>query len=979
MLMKNLYSILITVVLLIPAKLFGDGSASITLRPSHIDISSASAQSAVLVTLSGYSTDNVKYRLYNSSNQYNCWDAVSGTYISSTAYASGPLVLGSPTSSTTFWIIFERGTNATTSASYRDRVDPYTANNNTVALPAAAVITTPFTLSGALIGTGGYPLTDKYVVLGFNGASLVSATSSDLSTGMFALVCPDGISLDKVEIRTLTNTIITSVSGTFATTGDLGSIELVAAADVTPPIFAAGFPKVANIDETQADLQVNMDEPGTAYYVVVPDGATAPTAAEVAAGTDYGTVTLIAHGTIDVVAGSTTYSATITGLTNKTDYDIYVVAEDDEAAPNRQTDPVLVNLYTIRPPDVLLNVTFETENSLSPFTAVSVTGDQVWSQAFYSGNGYAIMNGYSGGMNNENEDWLISPALDLTSSEMIKFSFKTAMNYSGPALKVMLSSDFNGTFTATDIAAATWTDITSEFTYSTGSFGWVASGDFDLSAYTGTVYIAFVYTSTTTGAASWEVDDFKLTGYLPAGTDATLSDLKVDGVSITGFDPATFDYHYNLDAGTTVVPTVTYTLNDENASAVVTDATDLSGNAAARTTTVVVTAADATTKLTYSIQFNPVLEIANIAALRAIPETAYDRVYKLAGEVVVTGLNASQRNQKYVQDATGAVLIDDSEGIITTSFNVGDGITGLTGTLYNYFDMLEFIPYRDPGIASSTGNTLTPQEITVSEFKTNFENYESELVKITGVAFTAANGTAVFETKKNYDVTVGTDATVVRTVFLTSDLTGAVIPYMADVTGVAVWDYSTAKVAPRNLADLNIYLSDATLSDLKVNGTTVTGFASGTLTYNVSLPAGTTTIPTVTATATDAGAAIVITPATSLTGDAAARTAKIDVTSHDKTSVKNYTITFTVATSVENDFAGKFTIYPVPVHSVLTASGIEDVTFIEIFDLTGNKIFSEACQGENFKQLQVGNLSHGIYFIKFITPQGSVMKRFVKE
>jgi hypothetical protein len=722
-----------------------------------------------------------------------------------------------------------------------------------------------------------------------------------------------------------------------------------------------------------------MNEPGKVYYMVVPDGATAPTAAEVVAGVDYGTVTVTAHGTIDVPEGSTLYSVTITGLTDKTNYDIYVVAEDDETPPNRQTDPVMVELYTIRPPDVLVDADFEEQGSLYPFVCISIVGDEGWTQSEATkGNGYAKMNGYSGGPK-DNIDWLISPAINLDASEMNKLSFTTAKNYSGPELKVMISSNFDGTFTADGIAAATWTDITSNFSFSTGSATWVKSGELSLSAYTGIIYIAFLYESTTAEAAEWRVDDFKVTGYIKAGSDATLSDLKVDGVSIDNFDPATFEYHYNLEAGTTVVPTATYALNDPNASAVVTDAVDLSGNAAERTTTVVVTAADGTTTLTYSIQFNPVLEVSDIAALRAIPETAYDRVYKIAGEVVITGLNASQRNQKYIQDATGGVMIDDSEGIITTSYSVGDGITGLTGTLYDYYDMLEFIPYRDPGVASSTGNSVTPQEITVTEFTTNFESYESELVKIIGVSFTAANGAAAFATKQNYDVTVGTDATVVRTIFLTTDLTGTVIPYMADVTGVAVWDYSAAKMAPRSLADLNIYSSDATLSDLKVDGTTVTGFASGTLAYNVSLAAGTTTVPTVTATATESNAGIEITPATSLTGDAAARTTKIDVTSHDKSSVSHYTITFTVATAVEKSVAGSFTIYPVPAHSILTATGIDRVTMIEIYDVTGNKLVSEICSGENMKQIPVGKLAHGIYFIRLITPQGAAMQRFVKE
>jgi hypothetical protein len=44
-----------------------------------------------------------------------------------------------------------------------------------------------------------------------------------------------------------------------------------------------------------------------------------------------------------------------------------------------------------------------------------------------------------------------------------------------------------------------------------------------------------------------------------AGTDATLSDLKVDGTTIPGFNPNTLVYTYGLVNGTTVVPTVTAT------------------------------------------------------------------------------------------------------------------------------------------------------------------------------------------------------------------------------------------------------------------------------------------------------------------------------------------------------------------------------------------------------------------------------------
>ena len=757
-------------------------------------------------------------------------------------------------------------------------------------------------------------------------------------------------------------------------------VPLTAVADLTAPVFSAGFPKTANIDATQADIQVNMDEAGKAYYIMVPDGATAPTAAEVYAGADYGTVTLTAHGTIDVIAPGTTYSATVTGLTDKTNYDIYVVAEDDEAAPNRQAAPVMIDLYTIRPPDVLLNADFETAGSLAPFTQVSVTGDQVWAQSTNSGNGFAKMSGYSTAAN-ENNDWLISPAINLASAEMNAVSFMTATSFTGPALKVMISSNFDGTYTPAGVTSGTvtWTDITSNFSFSSGTYTWVPSGEYSLAAYTGTVYIAFVYESSSTQAATWEVDDFRVTGYLLPGSDASLSDLMVDGTTVTGFDPATLEYKVSLPAGTTVVPAVTYATNDPAANAVVTAATDLAGTATARTTTIVVTAADGITTVTYKVLFDPIVVVANLAALRAVAVADYDRTYQISGEVVVTGLNSTQRGQKYIQDASAAVLVDDPTGIITTTYAVGDGITGLTGTLMDYFDMLEFVPSADPGTASSTGKTVAVQTLTVSEFKTNFESYESELVKITGIDFTAANGTLAFETKKNYDVTVGTDATVVRTVFLSTDLTGTVIPNMADVTGIAVWDFSAAKIAPRNLADLNIYSADASLSDLKVNGTTVTGFVAATLTYNVSLPSGTTVIPTVTATATDAAAGVTVVAATSLTGDAAARTAKVNVTSHDLSVTKQYTIVFTVATGIEETGAGNIRIYPVPAHSDIFAENITDVTLIEIFDVTGNKHISEAVNGQDQIRIPVSHLARGVYFIRLTTEKGNVMKRFIKD
>ncbi|MBC8384836.1 MAG: cadherin-like beta sandwich domain-containing protein, partial [Candidatus Cloacimonetes bacterium] len=82
-------------------------------------------------------------------------------------------------------------------------------------------------------------------------------------------------------------------------------------------------------------------------------------------------------------------------------------------------------------------------------------------------------------------------------------------------------------------------------------------------------------------------------------SDATLSDLLVDGTTVDGFSPTVYSYDVELPEGTTIVPTVTATTNDVNASYVVSDADSIPG-----TTEVVVTAEDEVTELTYSIDFS---------------------------------------------------------------------------------------------------------------------------------------------------------------------------------------------------------------------------------------------------------------------------------------------------------------------------------------------------------------------------------------
>ena len=199
-------------------------SAQVLLRPSYIDLSSTTSESAVLMKLENYPQDDARFRLFNGSNQYNSWNEATDAYVTSTSYSNGPMVPGTPSTSSTFWIVFQRGNNNSNAASYRDRLgSAYSANYQTVALPLATSISTSFTLTGKFVGSGIYDNSEKYVVLAYSGSSLISAASTTLNSGTFAVVFPDGETIDKLEIRAVDNTLIEELTGSWSITTNVGN------------------------------------------------------------------------------------------------------------------------------------------------------------------------------------------------------------------------------------------------------------------------------------------------------------------------------------------------------------------------------------------------------------------------------------------------------------------------------------------------------------------------------------------------------------------------------------------------------------------------------------------------------------------------------------------------------------------------------------------------------------------------------------
>ncbi|MCF7676221.1 MAG: hypothetical protein K9N23_05155 [Akkermansiaceae bacterium] len=117
----------------------------------------------------------------------------------------------------------------------------------------------------------------------------------------------------------------------------------VAPPDTTPPSWIAGWPQAAPLSPTALTVRAKADETGTAYYVVLADGAAAPSAAQVKAGNDSTNSVALASGSLALTA-NTEATGPVTDLTAATTYNVYFVAED--AVPNLQASPLMVSAST---------------------------------------------------------------------------------------------------------------------------------------------------------------------------------------------------------------------------------------------------------------------------------------------------------------------------------------------------------------------------------------------------------------------------------------------------------------------------------------------------------------------------------------------------------------------------------------------------------------------------------------------------------
>lgn len=362
-----------------------------------------------------------------------------------------------------------------------------------------------------------------------------------------------------------------------------------------------------------------------------------------------------------------------------------------------------------------------------------------------------------------------------------------------------------------------------------------------------------------------------------------------------------------------------------------------------------------------------VTEVNNIAALRAATQGS---LYKIKGEVILTAKD-TYRNYKWIEDESGAILIDDNSGLVTTSYEVGDGITGVYGKLGNYRGQLQLVMTGNLPEASSHNNTIEPQVVTVKELTDAIDTYCSRLVRINGLTLEDATGAWAVETSKASDESGTID----------------IYPFVRNGNFIGT-DKPEGKfdlVALAGIFDETVQVSPRTTEDIIASGIEP---EKDTVKTPVFTPASGTTLKPgdlITISCATDGAVIYYTLDGSTPTTASQRYTDGIKMNADKLTVKAFAVmdgmqdskvaeaSYTTPVPNEDKESLNVRIYPNPNNGLFFVEAAEAVR-MEIFNLSGLNLRTlELTAGKT----EINLPQSGIYFIRLSNAQATIVKRVV--
>lgn len=201
------------------------------------------------------------------------------------------------------------------------------------------------------------------------------------------------------------------------------------------------------------------------------------------------------------------------------------------------------------------------------------------------------------------------------------------------------------------------------------------------------------------------------------------------------------------------------------------------------------------------------------------------------------------------------------------------------------------------------------------------------------------------------------------------DLAGTNIEEWDDLgVAIIIQDLATREVHQSGYAVENgVFATDASLSELNMDGVLIPDFTPDVLEYNIELPEGTVEIPLITGIPTDPNATVIVVPANELPG-----TTVVDVFAEDLSTHNRYTVNFTVIQGLANTNEAMVTIYPNPTSGLIQVKGAENAK-VTVYNTTG-MVVADFPEMKN-NTINLSHLPIGVYFVKVQTTNATTTKR----
>ncbi|MFZ4521742.1 MAG: T9SS type A sorting domain-containing protein [Bacteroidales bacterium] len=201
------------------------------------------------------------------------------------------------------------------------------------------------------------------------------------------------------------------------------------------------------------------------------------------------------------------------------------------------------------------------------------------------------------------------------------------------------------------------------------------------------------------------------------------------------------------------------------------------------------------------------------------------------------------------------------------------------------------------------------------------------------------------------------------------DLTGTHIEEYTDlIVGIFVQDHGSKQVYQSAYSTENATLgTEARLSNVTVDGTTLSGFSPDIFTYTVAVPGGPVTIPVVAGTPIDTKETVIVVPALAIPG-----ASTIDVFAENLTAHNRYSVNFEWPVGQDEMNRNSIRVYPNPTKGIIYIYGASNST-VSIFNSVGSLVSSVTDFTGN--SLDLSTLSKGVYMIRIEKSDRSVVQK----